>query len=167
MNIQFFESKITSYLASLTTLFCVLITLSATQAQSPDPQEKAMVKGVDNMEKKWGPCPAFMGEGCNIGVLHGNPEKSNTDILFRLEGNTSVPEHWHHSPERMVLISGKLRVNYDDQKPAIINAGEYAYGPAELPHTASCISDNPCVLFIAFEDPIDAMPTEGFEAGGK
>lgn len=167
MNTQLFQMNSTNYLTSLITLFCFVITVSSAQAQSPDPQDKAMVKSVVDMEKQWGPCPAFMGEGCNIGVLQGNPKEPNTDVLFRLEGNTSVPEHWHHSPERMVLISGKMRVNYEGQAPATINIGEYAYGPAELPHTASCISDEPCVLFIAFEDPVDAMATDGFGAGGK
>jgi quercetin dioxygenase-like cupin family protein len=141
------------------TLFCFLLLAAfAMKGQNYNPQEMAMVLSVDDMKEKWGPCAAFMGNGCNITVLHGNPEKPNTDILFRMDGNTSVPRHWHHSPERMVLISGKMQVNYDEQDSEIINSGDYAYGPAERPHTASCISDEPCVLFIAFEDPIDAMP---------
>jgi hypothetical protein len=36
----------------------------------------------------------------------------------------------------------------------------YAYGPAKLPHSASCISSVPCVLFIAFESAVDVVPTE-------
>ena len=161
-----FQLNQTTQLFKLITLFCLILTFGTINGQNPDSQD-AMVKSTEDMEEKWGPCPAFMGDGCNISVLQGNPEKPNTDILFRLEGNTSVPKHWHHSPERMILISGKMKVNYDDQAPATINIGDYAYGPAELPHTASCISDEPCVLFIAFEDPIDAMAVEGFEAGGK
>jgi len=99
---------------------------------------------------KWGPYPAFMREGCNILVLHGNLKERNIDILFRMEGNTSVPRHWHHSPERMVLISGKMQVNYDGQDKEVVSTGDYAYGSAERPHLASCI-------FIAFEDPVDAI----------
>jgi len=129
--------------------------------------EKAIVKSANSKNLKWGPCPSFMGEGCNIAVLHGNPEEPNADIFFRLEGNTSVPRHWHHSPERMVLISGKMQVDYDNQEAEVIYTGEYAYGPAERPHSASCISDEPCVLFIAFEDPIDAMPGAKNEAAKR
>jgi hypothetical protein len=35
----------------------------------------------------------------------------------------------------------------------------YAYGPAQHVHEAQCVSVDPCVLFIAFEQPIDATPT--------
>jgi len=33
----------------------------------------------------------------------------------------------------------------------------YAYGPAKAVHDGRCISTEPCVLFIAFEDPLDAV----------
>ena len=36
----------------------------------------------------------------------------------------------------------------------------YAYGPPELPHDASCADGEDCILFIAFEESIDAMPVE-------
>ena len=39
--------------------------------------------------------------------------------------------------------------------------GTYAYGPAGLPHRASCTSPEPCPLFIAFEGPVDVLPHEG------
>lgn len=167
MNTHFFKTKLTTILRPGIAIICFLMTFSMMHAQAPDPQQKAILKSVENMDDKWGPCPDFMGEGCNIAVLQGNPKNPNADVFFRLEGNTSVPKHWHHSPERMVLISGKMRVNYDGQPPATIHTGNYAYGPAELPHTASCISDSPCVLFIAFENPIDAMPIEELEGSGK
>ncbi|MGM0580971.1 MAG: cupin domain-containing protein [Bacteroidota bacterium] len=141
-------------------------TFNSAHGQNDTSNEQAIVTGAKNEKLKWSPCPSFMGEGCNVAVLHGNPKKPNADIFFRLEGNTSVPRHWHHSPERMVLISGKMRVNYDGQDQEIVNTGDYAYGPAERPHSASCISDEPCVLFIAFEDPIDTMPGEKGDTSG-
>ncbi len=57
----------------------------------------------------------------------------------------------------MVLVSGEMRVNYEGQQPEVLQAGTYAYGPPEVPHTASCESSEPCVLFIAFEEPVDAF----------
>ncbi|MGH8197708.1 MAG: cupin, partial [Steroidobacteraceae bacterium] len=35
-----------------------------------------------------------------------------------------------------------------------------AYGPAKLPHSAYCLKGAACVLFIAFEAPVDAVPIE-------
>ena len=112
---------------------------------------------AESEQIQWGNCPEFMPESCEIAVLQGDPAKPNADIFFKMQGNTSVSEHWHHSAERMVLVSGEMEVNYEGQEPAIIETNMYAYGPSEKPHSASCISEEPCVLFIAFSKPVDAF----------
>lgn len=122
--------------------------------------EPAFTRTQDAGALEWGPCPAFMPESCAIAVLHGSPSKPDADVFFRLPGNTSVPEHWHESPERMVLVSGRMRVNYAGQDPVLLDAGTYAYGPAKRPHSATCVSAEDCVLFIAFAAPIDAYPAD-------
>jgi uncharacterized cupin superfamily protein len=100
-----------------------------------------------------------MPSGCGLAVLHGDPAKPNADVLLQVPGGQNLPHHWHSSAERMVLISGELEVAYDGQEPAVLTPGTYAYGPAKLAHRASCRSADPCVLFIAFEGPVDAIPT--------
>ncbi len=57
-----------------------------------------------------------------------------------------------------MLTSGELLVDYDGQEPVVMRAGTYAYGPARLPYDAHCRSEEACVLFIAFEEPVDALP---------
>jgi quercetin dioxygenase-like cupin family protein len=127
-------------------------------AESPA-QEPALAIAVQDPELKWGPCPAFIPQGCEIAILHGDPGKPNADVFFRVPPEFTIPHHWHTSPERMVLISGELQVTYDGQQPAVLKPGMYAYGPAKLPHEAICKKGDPCVLFIAFEGPVDAVPT--------
>ena len=122
--------------------------------------ESALSTSFKAKQLKWGPCPAFIPKGCEIAVLHGDPAKGNADIFFKVPGNFTIPHHWHNSAERMVLVSGELRVTYDGQKAAVLKPGHYAYGPAKLGHKATCAKGNPCVLFIAFELPVDAFPTE-------
>jgi hypothetical protein len=39
--------------------------------------------------------------------------------------------------------------------------GTYVYGPAKAPHKAECRKAGECVLFIAFEGPVDALPGDG------
>jgi hypothetical protein len=134
-------------LASLVMGMC-----SAVQAGEP-----ALAYSHDDERLAWGPCPAFLGEGCNIAVLHGDPAKPNTDVFFRVPGDYAIPHHWHTSPERMILVSGKMTVTYDNQKSEMIETGMYAFGPSKHPHKAYCEAGDPCVLFIAFEDPIDAF----------
>ena len=77
-----------------------------------------------------------------------------------MPANSVIPQHWHTSAERMVLISGELHVTYDGHKTAVLKPGTYAYGPAKLPHKAECKKAGPCILFIAFESPVDAVPSE-------
>jgi len=134
-----------------------LATLLAMAALPADAQEQAIARTPDDPAIAWGGCPDFMPEGCEIGVLHGNPAEPNADIFFRVPGGAEVARHWHHSPERMVLVTGELRVTYDGQDPVVLTPRSYAYGPAERPHSATCLSAAPCTLFIAFVDPLDAM----------
>lgn len=122
--------------------------------------DEAFVVAADSPDLAWGPCPAFMPEGCMIGVLQGDPAEPNADVFFKLPAGKTVPSHWHTSAERMVLVAGEMEVKYDGQDAVTLKPGNYAYGPPELPHWASCNSSVDCVLFIAFEGPVDAMPAE-------
>lgn len=117
----------------------------------------SFTRTAESEQLQWGNCPEFMPDSCEIAVLQGAPTKPNADIFFKMKGNTSVSEHWHHSAERMLLVSGEMEVNYEDQSPSVIEEGTYAFGPPEKPHSASCLSDEPCVLFIAFNKPVDAF----------
>jgi quercetin dioxygenase-like cupin family protein len=120
--------------------------------------EPALTIAADDAGLEWGPCPAFLPAGCSIAVLHGDPSKPNADILFKVPGHSEIPMHTHTSPERMVLVSGELAVAYEGQAEALMAPGTYAYGPAGRPHGARCVSDAPCTLVIAFDNPVDAMP---------
>ena len=132
--------------------FALLFMLSTTQANEP-----ALAYKYDDKRLQWGPCPAFIGKGCEIAILHGDPAKNNLDIFFKVPGDFAIPHHWHTSAERMSLVSGTMTVTYDDQKAERLETGMYAYGPSKRPHTAYCEKGDPCVLFIAFEEPLDAF----------
>lgn len=127
-------------------------------AQAPAlADDRAIIRTADSPEIEWGPCPAFMPEGCALAVLQGNPAERNADVFFKLPAGTTAPLHRHTSAERMVLVSGEMTVRYQGQEAVVLKAGTYAYGPANLPHDATCSSDQDCILFIAFEEPVDAI----------
>jgi quercetin dioxygenase-like cupin family protein len=127
---------------------------------SANAQEQAVTRTAHDANLKWGPCPPFLPKGCGIAVLHGDPAKDNVDVFLKVPGKSTIPLHWHTSAERMVLVAGEMHVTYDGQKTAVLKAGTYAYGPAKKPHKATCASAADCVLFIAFESPLDAVPVE-------
>jgi len=143
-------------------LIFALFLASMTYAQNGDStgMENSVLKSIDDPTLQWGPCPPFMPEGCNIAVLHGDPSKDKADVLFRVNGKSSIPNHWHNSAERMVLLSGKMEVTYKGESTSTMKLGNYAFGPAKKPHTAKCVSKEPCVLFIGFNEPVDAFAIE-------
>jgi quercetin dioxygenase-like cupin family protein len=118
----------------------------------------------DDPALQWGPCPEFLPEGCAIAVLRGDPAGPNTDVFFKVPGGAEIAAHWHTSAERMVLVSGELTVQYEGQPEVRLERGSYAYGPARAVHSGRCAEGEDCVLFIAFEQPVDAVPVESGEA---
>ena len=135
------------------------LTIGYAYAEAPE-KEKALAWTYQDPQLKWGPCPAFLPKGCAIAVLHGDPAKDNADIFLKVPGGSTLASHWHTSPERMILVAGTLHVTYEGQQKATLKPGTYAYGPAKLPHNAVCVGRKPCVLFIAFGSPVDAVPIE-------
>jgi hypothetical protein len=124
-------------------------------------QDRALALSAESADIKWGPCPDPLPKGCQLAVLHGDPAKPNADLFLKLPGASAVPLHTHTSAERMILVAGKMNVTYEGQKMAVLRPGSYAYGPAKMPHSAVCASRTPCVLFIAFESPVDIMAVAG------
>ena len=108
-----------------------------------------------------GRLPGAAARRCETAVLHGDPAKPNADVLLRIPAGYVIPPHIHSSAERMMLVSGRLDVRYQGAQPATLLPGTYAFGPAKLPHTATCMKAEPCTLFIAFEGPVDVTAYEG------
>jgi quercetin dioxygenase-like cupin family protein len=136
---------------------CLLVfaAFSASQslAQNPDPP---LAMAADDPALQWGACPPILPAGCQIAVLHGNPGAPNADVFLRVPAGYVIPPHRHNSAERMVLVSGRLRVRYQGSAERTLLVGHYAYGPPGVPHRATCEGQDPCTLFIAFVGPVDA-----------
>lgn len=120
-----------------------------------------LVKSAGDAALAWSPCADYFPAGCELVILHGDARLPNADVFFRVPGGYAIPAHTHTSPERMVLVSGQLNVKYQGAPETTVTPGQYAYGPAGLPHRATCTSTEPCTLFIAFEGPINVNAYEG------
>ena len=123
--------------------------------------DQPIARSANDAALVWGPCPDFMPTSCALTVLHGDPAKPNADVFLRVPAGATLPVHWHTSAERMVLIAGELQVTFAGQPPAVLRPGTYAYGPAKRAHGGACVSATPCILFIAFEAPVDAIAGNG------
>lgn len=142
-------------------IFCTIcIAVGALCAQpglAQDSSATPLALQATDTKLKWGPCPPIFSGDCNIAVLNGDPAKPNADVFLRIGGGTVLPVHRHSSAERMILVSGRLRVDYRGAPPVTLMPGSYAYGPAGVPHSAVCLGRQRCTLFIAFEGPVDAV----------
>ena len=145
---------------NLPALRTALLVLLASPMALAETAEPAVAFAADDPGLAWGPCPEFMPEGCQISVLNGDPAGPASDVFFKVPGGAVIPHHWHTSSERMVLVSGELQVSYDGHEARTLRTGMYAYGPARLGHSAICSAGDPCILFISFSAPVDAVPTD-------
>ncbi|MEX0646077.1 MAG: DUF4437 domain-containing protein [Parvularculaceae bacterium] len=146
----------------VSTAFGIAACLIAVSCAANEPKtEAALAHSAEDPSLQWGPCPPIFPAGCEIAVLHGDPAQANADVFLRVPASYEIPPHSHSSAERMILVTGELRVKYKGQPASMLASGNYAYGPAKLPHEASCVSSEACTLFIAFEGAVDAAPFEG------
>jgi mannose-6-phosphate isomerase-like protein (cupin superfamily) len=152
------SDKPSRFASSLIIACGAALALGATATAAAEPSQPIKID-YDDPALEWGGCPEGFPEGCGLAVLQGDPARPNADVFLRLSPDTGLAHHWHTSAERMVLVSGEFHVDFDDHPPVVMRAGSYAYGPAKLPHHAHCAAGDPCVLFIAFEEPVDTIFT--------
>jgi len=141
-------------------LVATVLALLGVTTFAQQPPSQTLTRTAQDAQLQWGPCPSFMPTGCALAVLRGDPAKPNADVFLKLPAKGVIPEHWHTSAERMVLVAGELHVSYTGQPKVVLTPGAYAYGPPKVAHRATCVGGAPCVLFIAFESAIDAFPTQ-------
>src|SRR5687767_14824134 len=85
--------------------------------------EAPIATAADGAALPWGPCPPIFPGACQIAVLHGDPARPNADILLRVGPGYVLPPHRHSSAERMILVSGALRVRYQGAPEVTLAAG--------------------------------------------
>ena len=140
-------------------LLCVLCA-GAVSSRMALAADSALAMTANDAKLKWGGCPAFMPKACALAVLRGDPSQENADVLLKIPAKSTIPMHIHTSAERMILTEGELHLTYEGRPMSVLKPGSYAYGPAKLPHKAICVSARRCILFIAFEQPVDAILVE-------
>ena len=144
---------------SIAAAFSLLFGVSNAVADAP---VRALAARVSDPSVQWTPCPPVFATGCQMSVLQGDPSKPRADLWLKVPAGYRIAAHSHTSAEHMTLVSGTLKVRYDGQEAVVLRSGDFAYGPAKLPHVAVCkAGGRPCILFIAFEEAVDVAPFAG------
>ena len=147
------KSKKRHILLSLSALLSIFTSCGVLSSES---MEKALAYSYDDENLKWVKCPPFL--TCEFAPLNGALGTPNNDVFIRFPSKAKIPFHTHTSTEHMVLIEGEFHTTYVGQDKVVLKAGDYAYGPGNLAHDGYCASEEACIMFVAYETAVDAVP---------
>ncbi len=133
----------------------MLGTIQLCWAESSSPSIKALAVSADSSDLDWLACPEFL--PCTFAIVRGELGGNDMDIFLKFPSKAEIPFHTHTSSERMIMIRGEFHTTYEGQDRVKLNPGDYAYSPAELAHDGYCASQQECILFVAYDTPLDAV----------
>jgi quercetin dioxygenase-like cupin family protein len=114
----------------------LIITLVAATAFAAPPPNAIQVEAAKIVWKEASPA---LPHGTRIAVLEGDPTKEGTfTIRLRVPAGGHIGPHWHPRPERVTVLSGKVRVGFgetwNDKEMRTFNPGDFYVNPAEARH---------------------------------
>ncbi len=90
-----------------------------------------------------------------VAVQKGDPASGPAVMLARFSPGCTAPWHWHTPNENVMFVSGLLRIEMKDGKPAVQRAGDFAFMPSHHIHQAKCVGSAACLMFIYSDGPFD------------
>ena len=111
------------------------------------PATKAMAAKYWNTDQgKWSDAGVA---GIHAMPVSGDPAKGSSVQYLKFDPGTAVPWHWHSGVETLLGDSGTLEVHmWKSENPVKITSGSYAKMPGHMIHSAKCISNDPCTLYL-------------------
>jgi quercetin dioxygenase-like cupin family protein len=100
---------------------------------------------------KWNDCGDQWPKGCEYAEVWGDENKSGSYV--RAPKGYRFVLHSHTSPERMLIVSGRVAAASKDGKEAVGTPGMYMGFDGSVVHWARC--DEACVMYITYEMPYD------------
>lgn len=88
------------------------------------------------------------------------PDEGPRQLLLRVQPGTVVGLHRHHGDVHSFTISG-ARVLLDPAGHVDVRAGAYVYEPAGTVDSWVAVGDEPCVVHISIDGPMDTLDPEG------
>lgn len=83
----------------------------------------------------WSDAPPSMPKGTRIAVLEGDPQKEGVfTIRLQVPAETTIAAHTHPRPERVTVLSGRVRVTIGGKTTTFEKGGFYV-NPPGVPHS--------------------------------
>ena len=116
----------------------------------------ALAAPIQVTDVVWKDAPPSMPAGSKIAVLEGSPTAAGLfTIRLRLPAGAAINPHWHPRPERVTVLSGRVRVGFgataDKEKTTTFSAGGFYVNPPDEPHYL--FIDEESVLQLTCEGP--------------
>jgi quercetin dioxygenase-like cupin family protein len=120
----------------------LLLVLAATPIQVTTPE--------------WTDAPPSMPKGTKMAVLEGSPQKEGMfTIRLRVPAGSVIAPHTHPRPERVTVLSGRIRVAFSkavaENEGTIFTAGGFYVNPPDEPHYL--VIEEESVLQLTCEGP--------------
>ncbi|HEY3930350.1 MAG TPA: cupin domain-containing protein [Candidatus Koribacter sp.] len=77
--------------------------------------------------------------------VEGDPMKGGATIFFKTKTGCEIPWHWHTASERLIMVSGKAKLEMKDHPAETFTAGDYALLTSKGIHQFTCLSS--CVFY--------------------
>ena len=96
-----------------------------------------------------------------VAVERGDPSKGPSVILAKFDPGCAAPFHWHTPSETVMIVSGSLQTQMKDDKAFVAHHGDFIYMPPRHVHRATCLSSNPCLVFLTSDAAFDIHWVDG------
>ena len=106
----------------------------------------------DEAALKWFECGGFP-KGCEGALVWGDFEKSTSGFYVRAPKGYVFPRHSHTSPERILVLRGRMVGVAGDGSEMMVTPGMYWGFAGKAVHWARC--EDACLMYITYDTPFD------------
>lgn len=85
--------------------------------------------------------------------VEGDPMKGAATLFFRTKTGCLIPWHWHTANERIMVVSGRAKVEMKDHGGETVSSGDYVFLSSKGVHQFTCL--NACVFYNVTDGAFD------------
>jgi len=119
---------------------------------STSAEEGVVAMAPDEAALKWFECGGYP-KGCQAAWVWGDSEKAQSGFYVRAPKGYVFPRHLHTSPERILVLRGRMSGAVDGGAEMMVTPGMYWSFAGKAVHTARC--EDACLMYITYDTPYD------------